>query len=148
QTNTKGVDANGSGRAFDLFLKTRYLNEVKPNRNLVLMSGTPVTNTLGEVFNIQRYLQPEVLERNKISSFDSWSATFADTVTELEMQPSGNFKPSTRLAKFVGVPSLLRDFLQVADIVGSKDLSESLTIKRPEVIGGGREVLTVSRTNE
>ena len=107
------------------------------------MSGTPVTNTLGEVYNIQRYLQPDVLGRNKISSFDAWSATFADTVTELEMQPSGNFKPSTRLAKFVGVPGLLRDFLQVADIVTSEHLNKSLTIKRPNLVDGQRKIITV-----
>jgi len=148
QSNTKGVDSTGSGIALDLYLKSRYLNSVNPGRNMVLMSGTPVTNTLGEVFNIQRYLQPEVLRDNDTSSFDSWSATFADTVTELEMQASGSFKPSTRLAKFVGVPALLRDFLSIADIVSDNDLKESITIKRPAVKGGARQIVSVKRSPE
>lgn len=148
QSNIKGVDPTGSNIAYDMYLKSKYLNRVRPGRALTLMSGTPVTNTVGEVFNIQRYLQPEVLKNGNISSFDTWSATFTTTVTELEMQPSGTFKPSTRLAKFVGVPALMRDFLQVADVVTDADLNESVTIKRPAIRGGQRQIVTVPRSPE
>lgn len=146
QTDVKGVDAQGSGIAQDLFFKSRYLNKVRPNRNMTLMSGTPVTNTLAELFNIQRYLQPHVLESNGTSSFDSWSATFADTVTELEMQADGAFKAVTRMAKFVGVPGLMRDVLQVMDVVTSKQMSQSTSIKRPKVRGGQRHIVAVEAT--
>lgn len=148
QSNIKGVSAEGSGIALDLYLKSKYLNTLRPGRNLVLMSGTPVTNTMGEVFNIQRYLQPDVLEQNMVSSFDAWSATFADSITSLEMQANGAFKPSTRLAKFVGVPGLLRDFLQVADIVTDDHLKSQVSIKRPVVVGGSREIVAVPRSEE
>ncbi|WP_339140494.1 PLxRFG domain-containing protein [Pseudoalteromonas galatheae] len=143
QGDIKGVASEGSETALDLYLKTRYLNQLRPNKNLVLMSGTPVTNTLGEVFNIQRYLQPEVLERNSISSFDGWSATFADTETQLEMAADGTFKPQTRMTRFTGLPGLMRDFLQVADIVTSEDIAKSGQVKRPKVKGGQMEIISV-----
>ncbi len=145
QGSTKGVDADGSGIAYDMFLKSKYLNSIRPGRGMTLMSGTPVTNTLGELFNIQRYLQPDMLAARGLSSFDSWSATFAESRTELEMQAGGKFAPSTRLAKFVGVPGLMRDFLQVADIVGPDVLREKLK-GLPRVAGGGRRIVTTPLT--
>lgn len=147
QGNVKGVQVEGSQRARDLFMKTQYLETLKPGRHTVLMSGTPVTNTMGEVFNIQRYLQPKVLAAGAVSSFDSWSSMFADQVTDLEMQPNGKFKPVTRMKKFVNVAALMRDFLQVADIVDDAKLRESVEIKRPTVEGGGRE-LVVAKSGE
>ncbi len=144
QYDMKGIDPNGSKIAMDLFLKSRYLNTIKPNKNLVMMSGTAVTNTINEFFNIQRYLQPDLLEQQGISSFDSWSATFAESSTNYEMKANGEFKPVTRLNKFVGLPGFLRDFLQVADIVGDKELEESTTIKnRPTLKNNARDIRPV-----
>jgi N12 class adenine-specific DNA methylase len=146
QSDVKGVDSQGSAKALDLYLKTRYLQEVRPNNNLVLMSGTPVTNTLGELFNIQRYLQEEVLEHNNISSFDSWSSTFAMSQTDLEMGADGTFKPVTRLNRFTGLPGLMRDFLQVADIITGDDIKNNTQVKLPDIKGGQPEIVGVPMT--
>lgn len=144
QSDMKSIDPSGSNIAMDLFLKSRYLNTIKPNKNLVLMSGTPVTNTMNEFFNIQRYLQPDVLEQQGISSFDSWSATFAEASTGYEMQPNGKHKAVTRLNKFVGLPGFLRDFLQIADIINDRHLEQSTTIKnRPTLKNNSREIIAV-----
>lgn len=148
QSLVKGVDSQGSAIALDLFLKTRYLQEIKPNKNLVLMSGTPVTNTLGELFNIQRYLQEDVLEQNNISSFDGWSSTFAMTQTDLEMGADGTFKPVTRLNRFTGLPGLMRDFLQVADIITADDIKNNTGLKLPDIKGGQPEIVGVDMTDE
>jgi len=136
QSNLKGVDSATSNRAADLFMKTQYLETVRPGKHTVLMSGTPVSNTMGELYNIQRYLQPRVLEANQISSFDAWTAAFADTTTNIEMQPDGSFKPTTRLTRFVGVPGLMRDVLQVMDYVGMGQMREQGLVKLPKVDKG------------
>ena len=91
----KGVDPDGSQRAWDLFVKTRFIDaEKNPGRALIPASGTPITNTLGELFTLQRFMQPDALEERGIQEFDAWAATFGDTRTELELQPSGLYKPS------------------------------------------------------
>ena len=133
QSNLKGVDGDTAARASDLFMKTQYLETVRPGKHTVLMSGTPVSNTMGELFNIQRYLQPKVLDTNQISSFDAWTSAFADTTTNIEMQADGSFKPVTRLTRFVGVPGLMRDVLQVMDYVGMGQMREQGLVKLPKV---------------
>ncbi len=148
QGNIKGVATDGSQIARDLLMKTTYLNQLRPGKHTVLMSGTPVTNTMGEIFNIQRYLQPEALEAGEISSFDSWSAMFANLATDLEMQPSGNFKPVTRMKEFTNLSALMRDFLDVADIVGDAQLNESAEIERPAIAGGAREIVVTEASQE
>lgn len=143
QGNLKGVDSSSSNIATDLFMKTQFMEGRNPGNHTVLMSGTPITNTMGELFNIQRYLQPSVLEANQVSSFDSWSATFAESTTNIEMQPDGSFKPTTRLTRFVGVPGLMRDVLQVMDYVGMSQMREQGLVKLPKV---NREVMGTEKT--
>lgn len=93
----KGIDPNGSQRAWDLYVKSRYIESKNPGRALVLASGTPITNTLGEMFSIQRLLGHEALRERGLHEFDAWASTFGDTTTELEIQPSGKYKPSAGL---------------------------------------------------
>ncbi len=136
----KGVAPDGSQRAWDLHAKARFIAQRQPTRPLVLASGTPITNTLGEMFTIQRLMQPEVLEERGIHEFDAWASSFGDTRTELELQPSGSYKPVTRFAEFVNVPELISMFRSIADVVLMDDLRHHLRL--PAVRTGKRQIVT------
>lgn len=136
----KGVDPNGSQRAWDLYVKSRFIETKNPGRALVLASGTPITNTLGEMFSVQRYLGYEALLKRGLHEFDAWASTFGDVTTELELQPSGKYKPVTRFATFVNVPELIAMFRSFADVVMPEDLRQY--VKVPAVSTGKRQILT------
>ncbi|MBD3849121.1 DEAD/DEAH box helicase family protein [Bosea sp. SSUT16] len=136
----KGVDPNGSQRAWDLFVKSRYVDMKNPGRALVLASGTPITNTLGEMFSVQRYLGYAALSERGLHEFDAWASTFGDVTTELELQPSGKYKPVTRFATFVNVPELIAMFRSFADVVLPEDLRQY--VKVPAISTGKRQILT------
>ncbi|MHB0668466.1 N-6 DNA methylase [Roseomonas mucosa] len=136
----KGIAPDGSQRAWDLFVKSRFIGTINPNRALILASGTPITNTLGEMFTLQRFMQPEMLEERGIQEFDAWASNFGDTRTELELQPSGNYKPVTRFSEFVNVADLIAMFRTVADVVLKDDLRQYL--KLPAITGGKRQIIT------
>ena len=140
----KGVDADGSQRAWDLFVKSRFVDEKNPGRSLLLASGTPITNTLGEMFTLQRFMQMEALEERGIHEFDAWAATFGETRTELELQPSGLYKPVTRFSEFVNVADLMAMYRSVADVVLKSDLRTYLRL--PSVKGGKRQIVTAEPT--
>src|SRR5208282_868338 len=89
QTTLKGVDPDGSQRAWDLYVKTRYIDATRnPGRALIAASGTPIANSLAELFTLQRFIQPDALQERGIQEFDAWAANFGETTTELELQPS------------------------------------------------------------
>ncbi len=136
----KGVDPNGSQRAWDLFVKSRFVETRNPGRALVLASGTPITNTLGEMFSVQRYLGYAALLERGLHEFDAWASTFGDVSTELELQPSGKYKPVTRFATFVNVPELIAMFRSFADVVMPEDLRQY--VKVPAISTGKRQILT------
>lgn len=136
----KGVDPNGSQRAWDLYVKSRFVETKNPGRALVLASGTPITNTLGEMFSVQRYLGYAALSERGLHEFDAWASTFGDVTTELELQPSGKYKPMTRFATFVNVPELIAMFRSFADVVMPEDLRQY--VKVPAVSTGKRQILT------
>ncbi|MBY5717045.1 DEAD/DEAH box helicase family protein [Rhizobium leguminosarum] len=140
----KGIDPNGSQRAWDLYVKSRYIETKNPGRALVLASGTPITNTLGEMFSIQRLLGHEALRERGLHEFDAWASTFGDTTTELEIQPSGKYKPVSRFASFVNVPELIAMFRSFADVVMPDDLKQY--VKVPALSTGRRQILTAQPT--
>ncbi|MCA1867937.1 DEAD/DEAH box helicase family protein [Agrobacterium genomosp. 3] len=140
----KGIDPNGSQRAWDLYVKSRYIETKNPGRALVLASGTPITNTLGEMFSIQRLLGHEDLHERGLHEFDAWASCFGDTVTELEIQPSGKYKPVSRFASFVNVPELIAMFRSFADVVMPSDLREYVRV--PDISTGRRQILTAAPT--
>jgi len=143
QGDMKGVDPNGSNMAFDLFMKIRYLESLTPNRSAVFMSGTPITNTLGEVFSIQRMLQLPLLKKLGLDKFDAWASTFTTTTTQPEAQPSGNYKVITRLGEFQNLETLVGMWADVGDYVHAKDLHY---ITRPRIKGGGRKMVVADET--
>ncbi|MBB3458796.1 N12 class adenine-specific DNA methylase/adenine-specific DNA methylase [Rhizobium sp. BK313] len=140
----KGIDPNGSQRAWDLYVKSRYVEAKNPDRALVLASGTPITNTLGEMFSIQRLLGHAALAERGLHEFDAWASTFGDTTTELEIQPSGKYKPVSRFASFVNVPELIAMFRSFADVVMPEDLRQY--VKVPAISTGRRQILTAKPT--
>ncbi len=140
----KGVDPNGSQRAWDLFVKSRFIETKNPGRALVLASGTPITNTLGEMFTVQRLLGNAALMERRLHEFDAWASTFGESTTELELQPSGKYKPVTRFASFVNVPELIAMFRSFADVVMPADLREY--VKVPAIATGQRQILTAKPT--
>jgi len=140
----KGIDPNGSQRAWDLYVKSRFIETKNPGRALVLASGTPITNTLGEMFSIQRLLGHEALRERGLHEFDAWASCFGDTTTELEIQPSGKYKPVSRFASFVNVSELIAMFRSFADVVMPDDLRQF--VKVPEVSTGWRQMLTARPT--
>ena len=140
QVNLKGVDPDGSQRAWDLFVKARYLDRKRPGRALIQASGTPITNTLGEMYTLLRFQAPEALRERGVHEFDAWASAFGDTSTELELQPSGAYKPVTRFAAFINVADLMMMFRSVADVVQKSDLRGLLTL--PRIRGGQRQLIT------
>ncbi|MGE3738193.1 MAG: helicase-related protein [Geminicoccaceae bacterium] len=143
-TALKGIDPQGSQRAWDLLVKARFVATRQPTRPLILASGTPITNTMGELYTVQRFLQPETLRRNGLHEFDAWAASFGETRTELELQPSGRYKPVTRFCEFVNVPELIAMFRTVADVMVKHDLRPHLNL--PRIAGGRRQILTATPT--
>ena len=140
----KGVDPNGSQRAWDLYVKSRFIETKNPGRALVLASGTPITNTLGEMFSVQRLMDHAALLQRGLHEFDAWASTFGDTTTELELQPSGKYKPVSRFASFVNVPELIAMFRSFADVVMPEDLR--LYVKVPAIATGRRQIVTAKPT--
>jgi len=140
----KGIDPNGSQRAWDLYVKSRYIETKNPGRALVLASGTPITNTLGEMFSIQRLLGHAALSERGLHEFDAWASCFGDTTTELEIQPSGKYKPVSRFASFVNVPELIAMFRSFADVVMPDELRRYVRV--PDISTGRRQILTAKPT--
>jgi N12 class adenine-specific DNA methylase/adenine-specific DNA methylase len=136
----KGIDPNGSQRAWDLYVKSRFIETKNPGRALVLASGTPITNTLGEMFSVQRYLGYAALSERGLHEFDAWASTFGDVTTELELQPNGKYKPVTRFATFVNVPELIAMFRSFADVVMPEGLRDY--VKVPALSTGARQIRT------
>ena len=140
QTTLKGIDPEGSQRAWDLYVKTRFIDATKnPGRALVAASGTPITNSLAELFTVQRFVQPDALMERGIQQFDAWAANFGETRTELELQPSGLYKPVTRFCEFVNVPDLMAIYRMATDVVLKSDLRQYL--KLPAIAGGRRQIV-------
>lgn len=139
--NIKGIDPAGSQKAMDLDLKLQLLRKNNPTRAFVGASGTPVTNTMGELYTIQRYFQPEQLEQDGLHHFDSWSNQFGEVVEGLEQNAAGNYEVVPRFARFVNVPELMSRVRSFMDVLTSNDLSDYVV--RPDVATGGREVVAI-----
>lgn len=152
QRNVAGLGSpEGSKKAFDLFVKMRYLNTEKGGKNTVFLTGTPVSNTLSEVFHMQRYLQYDELVARNVAMFDTWAATFGQIVSDWEMDAAGRFKEKARFRKFANLPELVTMWRQVADTVTLADLRRDAAAlgKRfpvPKIKGGKRQNITVPRS--
>lgn len=115
--NVGGIAQTEAQKSSDLFMKCRYLDEITGNRGTVFATGTPVSNSMVELYSVQRYLQYDTLAQNGLQHFDSWASTFGETVTALELAPEGTgYRAKTRFARFYNLPELMQMFREVADI--------------------------------
>jgi N12 class adenine-specific DNA methylase len=131
-TRIAGLPQTASERAFDMYLKVRHVQSVNGGGGVVFATGTPIANSMAEMFTMQRYLQPEDLKKHNLNHFDSWAATFGEPVTAMELSPDGaGYRINTRFARFVNVPELMQIFRQTADV----QTAQMLNLKRPKLEG-------------
>ena len=131
--NVAGISQTESQRASDLYMKCRYLDEITGSRGVVFATGTPISNSMAELFTMQRYLQRETLEQHGLASFDAWASTFGETVTAVELAPEGTgYRTKTRFSKFYNLPELMSMFKQVADV----QTADMLNLPVPKLVGG------------
>lgn len=115
--NVGGIAQTEAQKSSDLFMKCRYLDELTGNRGVIFATGTPISNSMVELYTMQRYLQYDKLLDNHLQHFDSWASTFGETVTAIELAPEGTgYRSKTRFAKFYNLPELMSLFKEVADI--------------------------------
>lgn len=115
--NVGGIAQTEAQKSSDLFMKCRYLDEITEGRGIVFATGTPISNSMVELYTIQRYLQMNALQEQGVQHFDSWAANYGETVTAIELSPEGTgYRAKTRFAKFYNLPELMNVFKNVADI--------------------------------
>ena len=129
--NVAGLSSAEAQKSSDMYMKCRYMDELTGSRGVVFATGTPVSNSMTELYTMQRYLQHDTLERLGLGHFDSWAANFGETVTALELAPEGTgYRARTRFSKFFNLPELMNLFREVADI----KTSDQLNLPTPEVV--------------
>lgn len=142
-TRVAGLPQSASERAFDMLLKVQHIQRLNGGGGVVFATGTPVTNTMAEMFTMQRYLQMDGLRRQNLQHFDSWAATFGETVTAMELAPDGaGYRLNTRFARFVNVPELMQLFRQFADI----QTADMLKLPVPALDGGKPRIISAPTT--
>ncbi len=142
-TRVAGLPNTESNRALDMYLKSGYMRE--RNGGVVFATGTPVSNTMAEMYTLQRYLAPETLTAAGVEHFDAWAANFGEAVTALELAPDGSgYRMHTRFAKFVNLPELLTMFRTFADV----QTADMLKLPRPEIAGGKPHVVASAASPE
>ena len=128
--NVAGLSTSEAQKSTDMFLKCRYMDEITGGRGTVFATGTPVSNSMTELYTVMRYLQYGTLERLGLTQFDTWASTFGETTTSIELAPEGTgYRARTRFAKFFNLPELMNIFKEVADI----KTSDQLDLRVPKV---------------
>jgi len=128
--NVAGLSQTESQKSSDMFLKCRYMDEITGGKGIVFATGTPVSNSMTELYTMQRYLQYGTLQQKSMSHFDAWASTFGETTTAIELAPEGTgYRARTRFAKFFNLPELMNLFKEVADI----KTADQLNLPTPEV---------------
>ncbi len=129
--NVAGLSTSEAQRGSDMFMKCRYLDEVTGGRGVVFASGTPVSNSMTEMYTVMRYLQYDTLQQKGLSHFDCWASTFGETTTSIELAPEGNgYRARIRFAKFFNLPELMNLFKEAADI----KTADQLNLPVPEAV--------------
>ena len=115
--NVSGISATDSQKSSDMLMKCRYMDEITGGKGIVFATGTPVSNSMAELYTMQRYLQYDELKKMHLQHFDSWASTFPETVTAIELNPEGNgYRSKTRFSKFYNLPELMNMVKQFMDI--------------------------------
>lgn len=142
----KGIDPQGSRAALDMYVKTRWLQSRRPGRAIVFASGTPITNTIGELYTIQRFFNHSLMEEDGIHHFDAWSAMFGEVEPGFEMNAAGRYEVVERFSRFDNLPELSKRVRMFMDVLTSDQLSAY--VKRPEIKGGQPEIIVVPPSEE
>jgi N12 class adenine-specific DNA methylase/predicted ABC-type ATPase len=146
QRRMKGISPDGSEAAWDLYMKTQTIQQRTPGRGLLFLSGTPIVNTMGEVFSVQRFLQPNVLADTGLETFDSWVATFGREKTEYEKTAGVGYKAVTRMASWHNMTMLSGMWQQISDYRQFADLSY-MNSRRPDMLENAILPMTVPETD-
>lgn len=132
-TRVAGISQTESQKASDMYMKCMYMDELTGGHGIVFATGTPISNSMTEMYIMMRYLQYELLEQEGLLNFDAWASTFGESVTAIELAPEGNgYRSKTRFAKFYNLPELMNMFKQCADI----QTADMLKLPVPEITGG------------
>ncbi|HVX12067.1 MAG TPA: DEAD/DEAH box helicase family protein [Pirellulales bacterium] len=128
-----GIQTGGSERAFDLYMKCQYLHRLHPGHGVTFATGTPISNTMVEMYNVQRFLDPEGLKSRGIEHFDGWAGTFGEVVDTMEISPDGaSLRPRSRFARFINLPELQQMFRSFSDV----QTADMLDLPRPRLETG------------
>ncbi len=140
-----GIQTGGSERAFDVYMKARYLDEQHAGHGVTFATGTPISNTMVEMYTMQRFLDPKGLRDRGLEHFDAWAATFGEVVDTMEISPDGaGLRPRSRFARFTNLPELQQMFRQFADV----QTAEMLNLPRPRLKGGKPTVVACPMSEE
>jgi N12 class adenine-specific DNA methylase len=140
-----GIQTGGSERAFDVYMKTTCLHEQHPGHGVTFATGTPISNTMVEMYTMQRFLDPEGLRQRGLEHFDAWAATFGEVVDTMEISPDGaSLRPRSRFARFTNLPELQQMFRAFADV----QTAEMLDLPRPGLEGGKPIVIACPMSDE
>jgi hypothetical protein len=140
-----GIQTGGSERAFDLYMKTQYLHQQHPGHGVTFATGTPISNTMVELYTVQRFLDPEGLEARSLAHFDAWAATFGEVVDAMELAPDGaSLRPRSRFARFTNLPELQQMFRSYADV----QTAAMLDLPRPRLAGDKATVIACPMSAE
>ncbi len=140
-----GIQTGGSERAFDVFMKASYLHERHPGHGLTFATGTPISNTMVEMYTMQRFLDPGGLRERNLEHFDAWAATFGEVIDTMEISPDGaSLRPRSRFARFTNLPELQQMFLAFADV----QTAEMLDLPRPRLQTGKPIVVACPMSDE
>lgn len=145
-------NAAGSQKATDMYMKTRIVRKATGGRNVVFATGTPISNTMAEMYTMQRYLDYDNLKGSGLAHFDAWARMFGEVVTDWELSPSGQYKMNSRFSKFVNMPELMQRYGSFADVINRDDINRQLAVqgKRlpvPKVKGGKPQNIVVPRSD-
>ena len=140
-----GIQTAGSERAFDLYMKARYLDQRHPGHGVTFATGTPISNTMVEMYNIQRYLDPHGLQASGIEHFDAWAGAFGEVVDAMEISPDGKtLRPRSRFARFTNLPELQQMFRSFADV----KTADMLNLPCPRLAGGKPAIIACPMSAE
>lgn len=143
--NIAGVQHTRSQRASDMFMKIQYVTEKNNGKGVVFATGTPVSNSMTELYTMQRYLQPKTLEELGLTNFDDWASTFGEVVSNFELSPDGSgYRIKERFSRFYNIPELMNIFRQVADI----QTPDMLNLPRPSLMNGEPTIISSEPTME
>lgn len=140
-----GIQTGGSERAFDVYMKSRYLHDMHPGHGVTFATGTPISNTMVEMYTMQRFLDPEGLRSRGLDHFDAWAATFGEVVDTMEIGPDGaSLRPRSRFARFTNLPELQQMFRSFADV----QTAEMLDLPRPQLETGKAQIIACPMSDD